>query len=144
MVNEIKMTMSLVTSGVTTKLQNLKSAIGKFATAGMQKLNMLAKVVSTGLVVAFSAAARSALAYGKEIGTLSKLAGTNIEDFQKLAYGAKTVGVESDKLADIYKDVQDKVGDFLETGGGPMVDYFENIAPLIGQQKEDFFFDSKE
>ena len=138
MLNEIKMTMSLVTSGVTTKLQNLKSAIGKFATAGMQKLNMLAKAVSTGLVVAFSAAARSALAYGKEIGTLSKLAGTNIEEFQKLAYGAKTVGVESDKLADIYKDVQDKVGDFLETGGGPMVDYFENIAPLIGQQKEDF------
>lgn len=138
MVNEIKMTMSLVTSGVTTKLETLKSAIGRFATAGMDKLNQLVKVVSTGLVVAFAAAARGALAYGKEIGTLSKLAGTNTEEFQKLAYGAKTVGIESDKLADIYKDVQDKVGDFLETGGGPMVDYFENIAPLIGQQKEDF------
>lgn len=136
--SEIKMTMSLVTSGVTTALQKLKSGISNFASASLQKLNALAKVVSTGLVVAFSAAARSALSYGKEIETLSKLAGTSIEDFQKLAYGAKTVGVESDKLADIYKDVQDKVGDFLETGGGPMVDYFENIAPLIQQQKEDF------
>ena len=50
--SEIKMTMSLVTSGVTTALQKLKSGISNFASAGMQKLNALAKVVSTGLVVA--------------------------------------------------------------------------------------------
>ncbi len=32
--------------------------------------------------------------------------------------------IEQEKLADILKDVNDRVGDFLQTGGGPMADFF--------------------
>lgn len=41
------------------------------------------------------------------------------------------MGIETDKLGDILKDTQDKVGDFLTTGGGEMQDFFDNIAPQI-------------
>jgi hypothetical protein len=73
-----------------------------------------------------------------QIGKLADLAGTSAEDLQLFAAGARTVGFEMDKVADIIKDVNDKVGDFLATGGGPMKDFFENIAPQVGVTAEQF------
>lgn len=74
----------------------------------------------------------------KEISNFSKLSNASPEDFQKMAYAAKTVGVEQNKLSDIFKDVQDKVGDFLETGAGPLADFFQKIAPRVGVTAESF------
>lgn len=68
----------------------------------------------------------------KEIRNLSAVAGTGVEDFQRMAFAAKGFGVEQDKVSDILKDVSDKVGDFLSTGGGEMADFFEKVAPLVG------------
>lgn len=73
-----------------------------------------------------------------EITKLARISNTGVESMQKLAIAAKAVGVEQDTLGDIYKDTQDKIGDFLSTGGGAMADYFENVAPLIGQTAEQF------
>lgn len=75
---------------------------------------------------------------GVEITALAKVSNTGVESMQKLAIAAKDVGVEQATLGDIYKDTQDKVGDFLSTGGGAMADYFENVAPLIGQTADQF------
>jgi hypothetical protein len=69
---------------------------------------------------------------------LSAISGTTVEDFQRVAYAAKQYGVEQDKVADILKDVSDKVGDFLQTGAGPLADFFENIAPQVGVTAEQF------
>lgn len=74
----------------------------------------------------------------KEIKNLSMLAGENVEDFQRMAHAANTVGISQEKLADILKDVNDKVGDFIQTGGGPMKDFFEQIAPKVGVTAEQF------
>jgi lambda family phage tail tape measure protein len=74
----------------------------------------------------------------KEIANLSRIAGLSTTDFQKLAAGAATVGVEQDKLSDILKDVNDKVGDFMSTGGGALKDFFTNIAPKIGVTADQF------
>lgn len=68
----------------------------------------------------------------------ARLANSSAEDFQRWAYAANTVGIEQEKLADILKDAQDRVGDFLSTGGGPMADFFENIAPKVGLAAEQF------
>lgn len=73
-----------------------------------------------------------------EISRLSAVAGTGAEEFQKYAAGARQVGVEQEKLADIFKDVNDKVGDFLQNGAGPLKDFFEKIAPQIGITAEQF------
>ena len=84
------------------------------------------------------ALAASALEVGHEIQTLSGIAGTSSEQFQRNAFAAKSVGIEQQKLSDIYKDMRDRVGDFLREGGGPMQSFFENIAPKIGVTAEQF------
>jgi len=73
-----------------------------------------------------------------ELTRLASVANTSVTQFQGLATAAATVGIEQDKFADILKDVGDRVGDFLQTGGGPMADFFENIAPKVGVTAEQF------
>ena len=83
-------------------------------------------------------AIRGAARQAKEIQNLSNLAGVTAEEFQKLAVAADTVGFSQEKVADIFKDVNDKFGDFMATGAGPLKDFFENIAPLVGVTAEQF------
>lgn len=73
-----------------------------------------------------------------ELDNLSKLAGINVERFQELAVGVRQFGVGQEKLADILKDVNDKFGDFVQTGAGPLADFFEKIAPRVGLTAEAF------
>ncbi|MBI6920295.1 phage tail tape measure protein [Pseudomonas monteilii] len=74
----------------------------------------------------------------KEITNLSSLAGLTTTEFQRYAAGAASVGVEQDKLSDIFKDTNDKIGDFLATGGGELKNFFETIAPKVGVTAEQF------
>jgi hypothetical protein len=60
-----------------------------------------------------------------EIGKLAQVSNASVNEFQRIAFAAQTVGIEQDKMADILKDVNDRVGDFIQTGGGPMADFFE-------------------
>ena len=136
--SEIKMKMSLDSSGVKAGLLKAKTSIANFAKEANQKLGSVAKFAAGGLVAGFAAASRSALEYGKEVKSLAQVSNASLEEFQKLAVGAKTVGVEHDKLADIFKDMNDRVGDFVHTGGGPMADFFEKIAPLVGVTADEF------
>lgn len=83
-------------------------------------------------------AVRTSADFAVQIGRLSQVANASTTEFQKFAQAARTVGLEQDKVADILKDVNDRVGDFLATGGGPMKDFFENVAPLVGVTAENF------
>jgi len=74
----------------------------------------------------------------KEMANLASMANASANTFQKMAFGARTMGIEQEKLADILKDVNDRVGDFLSTGGGPMADFFEKIAPKVGVTAQQF------
>lgn len=74
----------------------------------------------------------------KEITNLSNLAGLTTTEFQRYAAGAASVGVEQDKLSDIFKDTNDKIGDFLATGGGELKNFFETVAPKVGVTAEQF------
>ena len=67
-----------------------------------------------------------------ELKNLSTLTGVNVERFQEMAYASSRYGVSQEKMADIIKDTNDKLGDFLQNGGGPMKDFFDNIAPKVG------------
>lgn len=87
-----------------------------------------------GAIAAGVSAARAAT----EISNLARAANTNTTTFQKWAAAARTVRVEQDKVSDILKDMTDHVGEFLSTGGGPLADFFENIAPKVGVTAEQF------
>ncbi|WP_226628427.1 hypothetical protein [Alloyangia pacifica] len=87
---------------------------------------------------AMLAITRQVISGANEIQQFARVANAAPEEFQKWAAATSTVGIEQDKLADILKDVNDRVGDFLSTGGGPMADFFENIAPKVGVTAEQF------
>lgn len=89
-------------------------------------------------VAAGAAITNNSIQAARELDNLSKVANTSRKTFQEWAVGARTVGVEQDKLADILKDVNDRIGDFSATGGGPMADFFEKIAPRVGVTAENF------
>ncbi len=72
------------------------------------------------------------LANAKEIDIMAQLAGQSVEDFQAAAYASNQFGISAEKLGDISKDVQDKLGDFIATGGGEFKDFFEQVAPKVG------------
>lgn len=74
----------------------------------------------------------------RELENMAQLAGVGVERFQSLTFAAQEYGVSQEQLADILKDVNDKMGDFVATGAGPLADFFENIAPRVGVTVEQF------
>ncbi|PYB88350.1 phage tail tape measure C-terminal domain-containing protein [Pseudomonas sp. MB-090624] len=89
-------------------------------------------------VTALATMTVSAINSAAEVAKLAAVSNASTTDFQKMAAGAKFVGVEQDKLSDILKDVNDKVGDFLLNGGGELQDFFKTIAPKVGVTAEQF------
>ncbi|HCF1025041.1 TPA: phage tail tape measure protein [Pseudomonas aeruginosa] len=89
-------------------------------------------------ITALAALTVSTVRNANEIANLASVANASTTEFQKYAAGAKLVGIEQEKLADIFKDVNDKVGDFINTGGGALADFFENVAPKVGVTADQF------
>ena len=97
----------------------------------------------SGLIAGISVASITALAVeaintGNEIKKLADLSNASTQQFQYYAVGAKTAGIELEQFADQMKDMQDRIGDFQQTGGGPLADFFTNIAPLVGVTIDQF------
>lgn len=109
------------------KIQRYSNQIGAAITAA----SATAVAGMTALVASTSESAR-------EVQNLSRLAGSTPQEFQKLTYAAKRYGIEQEKVSDILKDTNDRIGDFIQTGGGPMADFFENIAPKVGVTADQF------
>ncbi|QIG62435.1 tape measure protein [Pseudoalteromonas phage AL] len=119
----------------------VKTSLSSQATQLRSSANNYAKwgaAAAAAAAVAGAALVKSTANNIRELKTFSQIANTSTQDFQKMAYGAKTMGIEQDKLADILKDVNDRVGDFGATGGGAMADFFTNIAPKVGVTYENF------
>jgi len=97
-----------------------------------------------GVATAVAAIGASAMALrgmtnlAKEIGNLSNLTNMSTTELQRLDPALGSIGMSTEKYADIIKDVNDKMNDFLQTGGGPMKDFFEQIAPLVDVTADSF------
>lgn len=89
-----------------------------------------AAVASIG--AAFGAIARETANTAQEIARGAQVANTSTEQFQRMAAAANSVGVSQEQLSDMLKDVNDKVGDFIQNNGGELQDFFTNIAPKVG------------
>jgi len=99
------------------------------------------KAVGAAAAVAAGAGAvwiKSAIDTAAEVSRLAQVSNASTTEFQKAAYAAQSVGIEQDKLADIFKDVNDKVGDFLVNGAGPLADFFDKVAPKVGVTADQF------
>lgn len=117
-------------SRINQPLGGLISSLGNFKTAGP------AAFLAVG--AAAGALAANVVTTAAEIANLARVAGTSPEQFQRMAAAAQTVGIEQDKLSDQLKDFNEKMGEFFQSGAGPMKDFFEIIAPKIGITAEAF------
>lgn len=115
----------------------LKDLGGELRTSAVEAAKWGAALTAAG-VAAGAAIVNNSIQAARELDNLSRVANTSRQTFQTWAIGARTVGIEQDKLADILKDVNDRIGDFVSTGGGPMADFFEKVAPQVGVTAEQF------
>ena len=97
------------TTGISIKLPSLGGAI-----TAVKNALIAGTAAATGFFAAMTVKAGTI----KELDTLSRTLGVTVENLQRWQFAAKSVGIESDKMADIFKDTSDKLGDFLTTGGG--------------------------
>ena len=103
-----------------TKFKKMSASAGKFgkalgvatgaAGAALTSIVGLTKVVAT---------------YSKEIKIASNISGVATEEFQLMAHATSTVGIGIEKLGGISKDTREKIGDFLNTGGGGFMDFVD-------------------
>ena len=100
---------------------------GKWATAA---------VAATAAVTA--AIVKTNLSSIRELKNAATAADETVEAFQRGAFAAEQFGVSQEKYGDILKDVNDRVGDFLVTGAGPMADFFDIIGPKVNVTAESF------
>nr|AKN40919.1 hypothetical protein [Vibrio crassostreae] len=75
---------------------------------------------------------RKSAQQAREVERMSTVAQISVEQIQALSYASEQYSISGDKMADILKDVNDKLGDYAATGGGEFKDFFEQIAPKVG------------
>lgn len=143
-VGDIAVQVGADVSGLERGMSRASRSINNFDNSAAAMAKRFAKV---GVAVAAAAAAMgagiaraagSAAQAATDIQNLSRIAGVSAEEFQKLAAAAETVGFSQEKVADVFKDVNDKFGDFMATGAGPLRDFFEQIAPQVGVTADQF------
>ena len=83
---------------------------------------------AAGAVTALAAMAVETSNQAAELEIFAFRANTTTQDFQKMAVGAAAFGIEGDKLSDMMKDFNEKLGELTAVGAGGGVDFFEKIA----------------
>lgn len=136
-IGALRVNLGLDTAEFQTNSRKAIGEAGKFGGA-LKAAFTAAAAAAAGALAGVAISLRSTLGAVDDIAKQAQISNTSFEDFQRLAYAARSVGIEGDKLADIFKDVNDRIGDFNQTGGGPMKDFFENIAPKVGLTAEAF------
>lgn len=114
-------------SAIEKRFQKLGKAAGVTLAAGV-----------TSAAGALSVLAKNSLDSAKEVRNLSVVAGTSVRTLSRLGFAAESAGISTEKLADIYKDTGDKIGDFIQTGGGPLKDFFDTVGKAAGVTADQF------
>lgn len=99
------------------KMRKHVNSYGAMAVAG-------AAAVGAGVLAMANEYANAA----RELQTFASISNATTQEFQKMAVGAETMGISSEKLADQLKDFNEKLGEFITIGSGGAVDFFEQIA----------------
>ena len=119
----------------TARFEQKMKAAPVVATQSFDKISARAKIMAGVVATAAMAGAGAVISYAKEqskaaqeLERFAYLAQASTQDFQKMSVGAQMMGIEQDKLSDIMKDWNERFGDFLTSGAGPLVDFMEQVA----------------
>lgn len=99
--------------------------------------NMRAQVNTYGMAItgiagsaamALGALAVSTANQAAELEIFANRANTTTQEFQKMAVGASAMGIEGDKLSDMMKDFNEKMGELTAVGAGGGKDFFDKLS----------------
>lgn len=111
--------------GMAGDLTNIAKGVGTFSAAAS------AAVVSVAYLV--DRISQNAV----EMQKFAKVAGTSVTELQSWGAVTESMGVSTEKLSDILKDLNDRLGEFSTTGSGELKDFFD-LAKEVGVTIEDF------
>lgn len=135
--------------GAKSGLKSHKSAVDDVAKSysswsGIAKTTIAGVIAGIGKsaldVATFATMATIIAKTGKEMQAMAYQSNSTAEELQGFVYAAKKFNdsFNLDKVGDIFKDVSDKIGDYLTEGGGELKQFFEEIAPKVGVTAEQF------
>lgn len=112
------------------KLDKLDGSVKKTdkSFVNFQKTAIAAVAALTTVAAVTTVAIRNAGAFARELQVAANRAGESVETMQSLAFASGTVGVSLEKLGDIAKDTNEKIGEFLTTGGGGFQDFIDVLG----------------
>ena len=96
----------------------------------------VAKIASAAILAAGTALSTMIIATAmsrRELELFSRQAKLSVEDFNALSFATKQYGINAEQIADISKDISDKLGEFGKAGTGP----FQDFADVIGITTEE-------
>jgi hypothetical protein len=80
---------------------------------------------ATAAAAAVGVLVNSTVQFARELEVAARRTGETVENMQAWAFASQTVGVSLEKLGDIGKDTNEKIGEFLATGGGGFMDFVD-------------------
>jgi len=108
------------------------SGVAGAAASGVAKLTTAVTALATASTAIVLASANNR----RELELLSRQAKTSTEDFQALSFATSQYGINAEQIADISKDVSDKVGEFARDGTGAFQDYANQLR-LTKEEAQD-------
>lgn len=100
---------------------------GSSFNAGAIKAGLWGAAVAGATLVAGALATSLRTDAIREMQIMSETLGVSTQALSEWGYAAASVNISGEKVADIFKDASDKIGDFVATGGGEAADLFENL-----------------
>ncbi len=117
------------------KLNRLDSSVTKVD----KDFKRMAATMVTGALVADAAVGilvNSTVTFARELEVAARRTGETVEGMQAWAFASQTVGISLEKLGDIGKDTNEKIGEFLATGGGGFVDFIDVMKITNAEGRE--------
>lgn len=109
--------------GLDKQTQENDKSLAKFSKAAGA-----AALAITGVATAISLAINQASAFARELEVASNRAGISVEEMQSLAFATSTVGISLEKIGNISKDTQERIGEFIKTGSGGFMDFVDVLG----------------
>ena len=127
--SEIKMKMSLDSSGVTKTLGRMKSGIANFAKNGIAQLGALAAAAGLGSL------ARSAIDLGSKISDLAVQLNIGTTELQTLEFASREAGVATEVMARALRNVQTRTEEAIK-GNKSYGDAFKQLGIDVNEFKK--------
>lgn len=119
------------TAKLDSKLKKTESQLDRLDDTVKKTDTDFKRMASTMVAGALAAAAavgvlvNTTVTFARELEVAARRTGETVEGMQAWAFASETVGISLEKLGDIGKDTNEKIGEFLATGGGGFVDFID-------------------